>query len=79
MKLRDIKELHTKTKEELRTMLKETAASLSSAELEHAQRKLTNTTSLSSMRADIARIKTVLHMKMAETVSETIPAEGGKV
>lgn len=78
MKTREIKELHTKTESELRAMLKELKTSLASAELEHSQRKLTNTTSMRLLRVDIARINTVLHGKAAEAVSETIPTEGGK-
>ena len=61
MRTRDIKSLPTKTDAELRTMLRETRESLTAARLELAQRKLTNTTSLTTFRQDIARIQTVLN------------------
>lgn len=71
MKLRDSKDLHTKNEGELKTLLRETVASLSSARLEHAQQKLTNTRSLATLRTDIARIKTVLRTKAMN--------DGGKI
>lgn len=63
MKTRDIKQLQTKTQAELRSQLTELRMSLASARLEHSQRKLTNTTSLRLIRADIARIQTVIRQK----------------
>lgn len=63
MKTRDIKQLPTKTQDELRAQLGELQASLQSSRLEHSQRKLTNTTSLRMIRADIARVKTIMRHK----------------
>lgn len=44
-------------------MLKELKAQVVEARLDHNLQKLTNTSSLTNMRADIARILTVLQMK----------------
>jgi len=63
MKTRDIKQLQAKTQDELLAQLGELRASLASARLEHAQRKLANTTSLRRLKDDIARIKTVIRHK----------------
>ena len=71
MKTRDIKQLQTKTQAELRSQLTELRMSLASARLEHSQRKLTNTTSLKNIRADIARIQTVMHHKSFTEDKET--------
>ena len=76
MKLRDIKELHMKPKEELRTMLKELRESVNAARVEHAQHKLTNTSSLKNMKTDIARIHTVLKVKSMQE-DGTIPTQEG--
>ncbi len=70
MKSREIKELHTKSAAELQTMLGEVKSALIAAQLEHAQQKLANTRSLANMRADIARINTVLQTKAEEPAAE---------
>lgn len=66
MKTREVQELHTKTAAELRAMLKEATASLAASRLELTQRKLTNTTGLTNLRHDIARIQTILRTKLAQ-------------
>jgi ribosomal protein L29 len=71
MKTREIKELHTKTVPELRTMLKEAKGALTMSRLELAQRKLTNTTGLTNLRHDIARLETVLRSKLVEEGGNT--------
>jgi ribosomal protein L29 len=78
MKTRDIKELHTKTAEDIRNMLTDAKTALADAWLEHAQRKLTNTTSMSNLRRDIARMQTVLQAKTQSNTLTESSAEGGK-
>jgi large subunit ribosomal protein L29 len=81
MKTREIKELQTKTAAELRALLTEAKAALVTARLDHAQRKLDNTTSLSTLRRDIARMQTILRIKTHEYPAQSAvqaPTEGGK-
>ncbi|MBI4084520.1 MAG: 50S ribosomal protein L29 [Candidatus Levybacteria bacterium] len=63
MKTKDVKELHTKSKEELKKMLTEAKDALFSQQMEHQQMKLKNTRSLSMKRKDIARIASILRGK----------------
>lgn len=63
MKIREKKELHTKTENELMKLLKDTLESLSNSRLEAAQNKLKNTSSLTEARRTIAVIKTILKEK----------------
>lgn len=63
MKTKDIKELHTKSKEELKKMLSEAKDALFSLHLDHKQLKLKNTRSLSVRRKEIAQIASILQGK----------------
>jgi ribosomal protein L29 len=73
MKTRDIKELHTKTLAELGLMLKDRQMSLRNDRLELAQRKLTNTSSITNNRHDIARLKTIMQQKRNEALMNSEP------
>lgn len=66
MKLKDIKELHVKEVKELKTLLKEKQKTLFDSRLDHSVGKLANTRSLSQIRDDIARIKTIITQKEAQ-------------
>lgn len=63
MKLKAVKELHTKTVEELQVLLQTAAEELSLLRFDQAQGKLKNTSSFLHKRKDIARIQTVLREK----------------
>lgn len=63
MKKKAISELHTKDKEELGALLKETETVLFKARMDQKMNKLKNTRSLFQTRHDIARIKTILRAK----------------
>ena len=63
MKTKAKKELHSKTGEELKVLLKTVKDEFFSLQLEHAQQKLKNTSSLLHKRKDIARINTILQEK----------------
>jgi len=63
MKLKDIKELQTKSKTELKKMLSEAKKALFSLHLDHKQLKLKNTRSLSVKRKEIAQIASILRGK----------------
>lgn len=60
MKRGEIKQLHTKTKEELKAMLLEIKKTLVKTRMDLAQNKLKNRHFLRERRDDIARIMTVL-------------------
>lgn len=64
MKLKDKKELHSKTVSELKKLLKDAQEALFSLRIEHEQNKLKNTTSLNSKRKEIAVLKTILTEKV---------------
>lgn len=78
MKKQEIKQLPTKTQEELKVQLREIKVSLQAASLEHAQRKLTNTTSLRGLKDDIARLQTVIRQKTFQDTVKTDGKEEGK-
>lgn len=63
MKTRDIKDLHTKTIDELRKMVVEAKANLLQLQLDATQFKVKNTSSLTNNRHDIARMMSVLRGK----------------
>lgn len=63
MKSKDIKELHTKTENELLKMLKDAKDLLSAIRLEQAQNKLKNTSSIINARNKIAVLLTILKEK----------------
>ena len=63
MKRKDIQELATKDSKELKVMLKEKQKALFTSQLDHTTGKLSNVRSLSVLRDDIARIKTMLRQK----------------
>lgn len=60
-------EIKEKSLEALREDLKNKRSELFKAQLEHARRKLTNTTSLTHMRKDIARMLTMIKLLHAQT------------
>lgn len=60
MKSKAKKELHTKTMQELKQLLKETRDELFKLKLEHARKKLKNKSLISEKRKDIARIMTMI-------------------
>ncbi|OGH19007.1 MAG: 50S ribosomal protein L29 [Candidatus Levybacteria bacterium RIFCSPHIGHO2_12_FULL_38_12] len=61
MKSKDIKELHTKDTQELKTMLSFLQSELQNLKMDNSLRKLKNPRLLFFTRKDIARIKT--HLK----------------
>lgn len=63
MKSNDIKALHSLDKAELEKKLQDLSVQLTSAYLAKNARKLKNVSLIKNMRADIARIKTVLAEK----------------
>lgn len=75
MKNREIKDLHTKAKEELEGMCKSAKAELLELNLSKAQNKLKNTRSIFWKKKDIARILTILRQK--EFV-KALPSAGSK-
>lgn len=64
MKLKEKKELFSKTAQELQQILKETDVELFKNKIAHTQRKLKNTRSLFDLRKKKARILTVLNQKL---------------
>lgn len=60
MKIKNIKELHIKTKQELKNLLKQFKDELFSLKLENSRGKLKNTRSIFEKKKDIARILTVI-------------------
>ena len=63
MKTKDKKELHTKTEDELKMMLKDAHDALVTLRLDKMQNKVKNTSELSNIRRKIAIIKTILKEK----------------
>lgn len=63
MKTKDIKDLHTKTEDELRGMYKTAKEDLLELNLSKSQGKLKNTSSIFSKKKDIARVLTILRGK----------------
>jgi len=63
MKTADRKELHTKSKTELKKLLKEAREAFLAAQLDNRQSKLKNTRSIFIERKKIAVIKTILNEK----------------
>jgi ribosomal protein L29 len=66
MKTKDKRELHTKTEDELKTVLKTAREDLDKLKIENFQKKLKNTSSLNSKRKEIAQILTILKEKEFE-------------
>lgn len=63
MKRTDIAALHDMSVEELRSKLTEIEAELGKSKVEHAVGKLKNPASLTVLRKEIARIKTIVREK----------------
>ncbi|MBI2195663.1 MAG: 50S ribosomal protein L29 [Candidatus Levybacteria bacterium] len=63
MKTKDIKDLHSKTEEELKGMYKIAKEDLLELNLSKSLAKLKNTSSIFSKKKDIARILTILRGK----------------
>lgn len=72
MKSKEKKDLHTKSVNELRTMLGEAKAALMTLKLDHSLHKLKNTTDLRRKRVDIARIQSILQEKVLEDAKEVV-------
>lgn len=75
MKTKQKKELHTRTMQELKVMLKEAKEELFSLKLEKVQRKLKNLRSIFEKRKNIAKILTILREK---EIDSAILAQKGK-
>lgn len=71
MKTKQKQELHQKTKEELKNILRTARAELLSLRLDNSLKKLKNTSSILHKRKEIAVIYTVLSEK-------DLPAQAGK-
>ncbi len=63
MKIRDKKELHHKTVEELKKNVVEKQKELFDAQIEHTQGRLKNPRSLKSLRITIAQMLTIMREK----------------
>jgi large subunit ribosomal protein L29 len=63
MKRQEVKELHTKTTDELKKLLKDTQDALFTLQMDHEQHKVSNTSQLRNMRKDIARILSIIRGK----------------
>lgn len=63
MKRKDFQELTSKEMKELKTLLIAKQEELFTSHLDHQLKKLTNVRLLSTIRDDIARIKTVMKQK----------------
>ncbi len=63
MKRKEIKELHTKTIEELNTLLKETRDLFLKMRLDLTRNRVKNTRGIFLMRKDMARILTIINQK----------------
>ena len=71
MKSKDIKSLHDKTKDELLQLASDIKKELFQLRLDKSQNKLKNQRSLSTKRKDIARILSVLNIKLSVVPSQT--------
>lgn len=63
MKRKDIKELHQLTKSELEKKLADYLAQLNKLQMDLSVHKLADTRSVSKLKDDIARVKTVIKIK----------------
>lgn len=68
MRRADLKQLHSKTKEELQALARSTRDKLSQALIELAQNKLKDTSKIKHLRDDIAKILTVMKEKEDKNV-----------
>lgn len=69
MKTKEVKELTTKTKEELNKKLEELHSSLATNKLDLKLGRSNNSAVLKEIKRDIARVLTVLNLKREEDVS----------
>lgn len=72
MKSNQLKELHTKTVDELTRELRDLKAEIVKQENEWVHGKLKNTNLIRGIRKDVARVMTVLHTKGMEPVVEKV-------
>lgn len=72
MKNKVLQEIKNKEIVELRKSVNEAKAELTSMQLEHAQFKLKNTSSLTSKRKEIAVMQTVLREKEAQNNGKNV-------
>lgn len=70
MKKNDITALHQMSVQELNTKLNELQKSFALASMNNAARKLANTSSLKTMRKDVAVVLTVLKEKELSTLTQ---------
>ena len=73
MKLREKKDLRTKTKKDLLDLLKEKKERVSSLMVEQSQNKLKNTRQIFNLRKDIAIILTFLCWRVLRKFLTTLP------
>jgi ribosomal protein L29 len=77
MKVRDVKELHTKSREELQKMLAEARSAKHEAAMELAQLKAKNTRQMFNKRREIAQILTVMNLK-EKSDAQAMADKGGQ-
>ena len=76
MKLREKKELRSKTDKELKDLLKEKDLKIQTLEIEKNQNKLKNLREIFTLRKDVARIKTFLREReLAEKIEVPVKKE----
>jgi len=68
MKKHDKKELHIKSQEELKKLLKDATEQLVSLQSANKQNMLKQTSSLTTKRKEIAVLKTIMNMKAKEAI-----------
>jgi ribosomal protein L29 len=75
MKSNQLKELHTKTVDELTRDLRDLKAEIIKQENEWVHGKVKNTNLIRGIRKDVARVMTVMHMKKMAPVVEKVEEE----
>lgn len=75
MKSNQLKELHTKTVDELTRYLRDLKAEIIKQENEWVHGKVKNTNLIRGIRKDVARVMTVMHMKKMAPVVKKVEEE----
>lgn len=78
MKIKDIKDLQTKTVDELKKLLSEAQDALGELKLSHQQNKLKDTRSIFNTRKQIAVLKTIMQGKKLSVAKKASDDKGGK-
>ena len=73
MKTNQLRELHTKTTDELQREIRDIRAEILNQEREWVHGKLKNTNLIRNLKKDVARYMTVLHTKQSGAVVESRP------